>query len=202
MSFEISSPIPYLLNANGFGNGVLEVQLSYLERAISVSSFSQRILYETQPTPFNNALFYLSVHQLQHPLFHIRQFLYSLNIRRETIARQIASFVAHMCNGNTGWNSNFYVIARVDLVRVIRIEEQPRAEGWRGVAVERLSKLKSEEEKGDCSVCLDELDCEKREVIRIPCGHVYHESCIFKWLNSSNSCPLCRSSFPLHNVTN
>ncbi|KAA0044413.1 E3 ubiquitin-protein ligase RNF181-like protein [Cucumis melo var. makuwa] len=219
MSFAISSPIQYLLNGTGFGNGVLEIQLSYVERVISISSVSQRILYETQPIPFNNAHFYLSVHHLQDPLFYIRQFLFSLNIRRENIARQIASYVAHMCNGNTGRNSNFYVIARVDLVRAIRIEEEsmwrdgggvvveaetvvfdevPRAR--RGVVVgERLRKLKSEEEEGDCSVCLDELDCGKREVIRIPCGHVYHESCIFEWLNNNNSCPLCRTSFPLDN---
>ena len=26
----------------------------------------------------------------------------------------------------------------------------------------------------------------------MPCHHVYHESCLFQWLDQSNKCPLCR----------
>lgn len=74
------------------------------------------------------------------------------------------------------------------------------------IAIERLRKYEDEElegfnveEWGDCSVCLNELilcggddgDGEER-VSRMPCGHVYHESCILTWLKKRNCCPLCR----------
>ncbi|XP_023518045.1 E3 ubiquitin-protein ligase RHA2A-like [Cucurbita pepo subsp. pepo] len=60
------------------------------------------------------------------------------------------------------------------------------------------------EEMGDCSICLEELNGngngngngegkKREEVIRMQCGHVYHESCIFNWLHHNSSCPLCRA---------
>ncbi|KAK4270668.1 hypothetical protein QN277_019446 [Acacia crassicarpa] len=49
-----------------------------------------------------------------------------------------------------------------------------------------------------CSICLEEItpsDKEEEEGdVRIPkpCGHVYHHSCITKWLINHHTCPLCR----------
>ncbi|PRQ46695.1 putative transcription factor C2H2 family [Rosa chinensis] len=50
-----------------------------------------------------------------------------------------------------------------------------------------------------CSVCVEGFQAEEEGAIgdrgkRVPCGHVYHETCIAKWLSHSNSCPLCRST--------
>ncbi|XP_038883574.1 E3 ubiquitin-protein ligase RNF181-like [Benincasa hispida] len=223
MSSAASTPIQYRLygTGSGTGNGVLEVQTSYFERMISVSPVTgrpPRILHETPRIPFHNALFYLSLHQLQNPLFYISQFLSSLNIcpaACEIMARQIASYIDRMINENR--ESNFRIIAEVDFSRVIWMEEHsiyggdamaeetvvfdeapPPRRGVEKVAVERVRELKSQEELGDCCICLEELSCEKREVIRIPCGHVYHESCVFKWLRKNNSCPLCRKPLPLN----
>ncbi|XP_022967685.1 E3 ubiquitin-protein ligase RNF181-like [Cucurbita maxima] len=73
-------------------------------------------------------------------------------------------------------------------------ESPPRGRQRRGV----VARVEVEEEKelGDCCICLDEMN-KKREVIRTPCGHAYHESCIFEWLNLHNSCPLCKRPLPL-----
>lgn len=30
------------------------------------------------------------------------------------------------------------------------------------------------------------------EIVRMPCHHVYHRTCIYKWLNNNSSCPTCR----------
>ncbi|KAA0035774.1 E3 ubiquitin-protein ligase RNF181-like protein [Cucumis melo var. makuwa] len=221
MSFAISNPIQYRLYGSGTGgNGILEVRISFFEQMISLSPVTGRphqILHQTPRIPYHNALVYLTLRQLQSPLFYITQFLSSLNIRpaaSQSMARQIASHILQMPDRNG--DRNFHIIAEVDFIRVIwlELEEQSMGAGAeetvvfdeappalkRGVGKARGERLKSEEkveDLGDCSICLDELSCEKREVIRIPCGHVYHESCIFKWLKNHNSCPLCRKPLPL-----
>ncbi|CAN0927521.1 E3 ubiquitin-protein ligase RING1-like [Linum grandiflorum] len=40
-----------------------------------------------------------------------------------------------------------------------------------------------------CSICLAEMG---GRVIRMECKHVFHQSCLMKWLKTSKSCPLCR----------
>ncbi|KAJ4704187.1 E3 ubiquitin-protein ligase RING1-like [Melia azedarach] len=46
-----------------------------------------------------------------------------------------------------------------------------------------------------CAICKDLLPT-GTEVIKLPCLHLYHQSCIFPWLNARNSCPLCRYELP------
>lgn len=43
-----------------------------------------------------------------------------------------------------------------------------------------------------CVVCLDEMEGEAR-VMRLPCGHHFHEECVVRWLTQrTNTCPLCK----------
>ncbi|KMS99874.1 hypothetical protein BVRB_1g017250 [Beta vulgaris subsp. vulgaris] len=46
---------------------------------------------------------------------------------------------------------------------------------------------------GDCAVCLSKF--EQKDLLRLLpiCCHVFHADCIDTWLNSNQSCPLCRS---------
>lgn len=56
-------------------------------------------------------------------------------------------------------------------------------------------KIRIEEgrEHATCAICLVEF-CIADDAIRLPdpCGHVYHEDCIMRWLKRTNTCPLCR----------
>ncbi|KAL4633673.1 hypothetical protein ACB092_04G139500 [Castanea dentata] len=47
----------------------------------------------------------------------------------------------------------------------------------------------------ECTICMEEFQIDSK-VTRMPCSHVYHEKCIFKWLKTSHVCPLCRYPMP------
>lgn len=48
-----------------------------------------------------------------------------------------------------------------------------------------------EEEKEDCSICQNIFDT--GEILSsLKCEHIFHKQCIYRWLNKSLSCPLCR----------
>jgi len=56
----------------------------------------------------------------------------------------------------------------------------------------------SAHETGDkCSICLEELV--STPFLRMPCSlaHLFHRKCLLRWLEASDSCPLCRE--PLGN---
>ena len=46
-----------------------------------------------------------------------------------------------------------------------------------------------------CIICLEEYEIGDL-VYQMSCFHVYHEDCIARWLDDSQSCPVCRYSMP------
>lgn len=42
---------------------------------------------------------------------------------------------------------------------------------------------------GICDICLDTTN---ENMIHIRCIHRFHQSCLYKWINKSRTCPLCR----------
>lgn len=51
----------------------------------------------------------------------------------------------------------------------------------------------------DCIVC-QELFAVGATLVQLPCGHLYHEACLLKWLKLSNTCPYCRRELPTSNA--
>lgn len=43
----------------------------------------------------------------------------------------------------------------------------------------------------ECTICLDDTTSSARWR-SLPCGHVFHESCLVQWLQRAHRCPLCR----------
>ncbi len=41
----------------------------------------------------------------------------------------------------------------------------------------------------ECSICMDKNDL---IWLSLPCEHKFHEECIFKWIETNLSCPICR----------
>ncbi len=52
-------------------------------------------------------------------------------------------------------------------------------------------KENGEIELPSCSICLSDVEM-REETAMIPCGHMFHWSCLSDWLNRQNTCPLCR----------
>lgn len=42
-----------------------------------------------------------------------------------------------------------------------------------------------------CAICWDSMD----KARKLPCGHLFHNSCLRSWLEQDTSCPTCRTSF-------
>ncbi|KAL2930087.1 putative E3 ubiquitin-protein ligase RHY1A, partial [Bienertia sinuspersici] len=75
-----------------------------------------------------------------------------------------------------------------------------------GLTVEALSELQHEvfleqqnlvthpvsKASTECSICLENF-VEGNELINLPCGHRFHTSCLYPWLQTCGECPYCRS---------
>ena len=51
----------------------------------------------------------------------------------------------------------------------------------------------------NCCICITDIN--KGELtIMLPCGHLFHDSCLFSWLKKHNTCPICRFELPPEEV--
>ena len=122
-------------------------------------------------------------------------------------ARSIQNLVSHMDGGMV-----FPLQARIRLVtmhvrneRVLidlatmesMIENEGRGNGMIPATEISIKTLKTETilEGESCRICLEELGGGS-EVTVMPCSHVFHGSCIIRWLKQSHVCPICRFEMP------
>ncbi len=52
-----------------------------------------------------------------------------------------------------------------------------------------------EKNSDDCAICWDHMDAARK----LPCGHLFHNSCLRSWLEQDTSCPTCRTSLKNRN---
>jgi len=70
-------------------------------------------------------------------------------------------------------------------VRSILISNQPQ--------LRQLIALRHGSHAHDCAICLEStVGAKDNELVVLPCGHVFHQSCIDNWFNRSQKCPTCR----------
>jgi hypothetical protein len=106
--------------------------------------------------------------------------------------------------------SNFTSSFEDPLTRIIFLQSmQNQPSGSPPASKESLKRLKKfnmteeyckKSEKGElefpsCSVCLTDIGKDQPTTL-VPCGHMFHDECISKWLNMHNSCPVCRYELP------
>lgn len=52
-----------------------------------------------------------------------------------------------------------------------------------------------EKNSDDCAICWDRMESARK----LPCGHLFHNSCLRSWLEQDTSCPTCRTSLKNRN---
>ena len=93
------------------------------------------------------------------------------------------------------------------LYRSIRRGNRPDAD-WVPTSRDLLKQMKkvtfnpeAHPEGIECVICMEEYK-ETDEVIELPCNekHFFHAKCITDWLNSNNSCPLCKKPITMEDL--
>lgn len=59
-----------------------------------------------------------------------------------------------------------------------------------------------EDSQIQCAVCFEKFNLNESGVRKLPCDHLFHDTCIFPWLQSNASCPICRAQLPNANQNN
>ena len=50
-----------------------------------------------------------------------------------------------------------------------------------------------------CSICLTDIERKHKECV-LKCTHIYHIQCIELWIQTQNTCPICREVIPIHYI--
>ncbi|GJM95338.1 hypothetical protein PR202_ga12060 [Eleusine coracana subsp. coracana] len=58
---------------------------------------------------------------------------------------------------------------------------------------EASEETEHKEPSAECSICLERCD-DAEGLIQLRCKHVFHSSCLKRWLRSHGDCPYCRAS--------
>ena len=103
-------------------------------------------------------------------------------------------------NYTSNFNRNFFG----DIASLIELAHRGKKQAHPPASQEALSKLKRfplqerfcQKKEGklelpNCCICQSEIELGK-ETVLLPCGHMYHWDCCSQWLNTNNTCPICR----------
>jgi hypothetical protein len=78
----------------------------------------------------------------------------------------------------------------------------PVSKSWLANEFPKYVFKECEKPEHKCPICLlkfvDENEWQETHVgVKLPaCGHIFHKECLEKWLEHTNSCPMCRHEFP------
>jgi hypothetical protein len=92
------------------------------------------------------------------------------------------------------------IIANEEISNTIRLEHNENIPEYEYISnnlrsnqqLPRLVQTRVAEggEHGACSICWEDMNTANQLV----CGHIFHRTCLKSWLETSNTCPLCRYS--------
>ena len=68
-------------------------------------------------------------------------------------------------------------------------------------AVPHIHQSLDDAERGEsdelsCSICLNEVDVSANKYMVTPCNHFFHDTCLERWMDVKQECPVCRTALP------
>lgn len=129
----------------------------------------------------SNSLDYKRVNlllQLRQNVQEARQLTVNIPIIIEPISNPSAIWIRRGCIWQLSYDCK--VLENGTLVGIVRTPQQQR--------MSRLTMRDSANDDDKCAICLVTFE---RQVWELPCGHVYHHSCINRWFSDRSTCPLC-----------
>ena len=79
---------------------------------------------------------------------------------------------------------------------LLGLDDGVKRPGLTTFELQRLDKVTVSEEQAEaenaCTICLEGLAAGSKAT-QLACGHLFHTSCIERWLSDHVVCPLCRS---------
>ncbi|XP_021723361.1 E3 ubiquitin-protein ligase SDIR1-like [Chenopodium quinoa] len=91
------------------------------------------------------------------------------------------------------------------------VEEQvPLIKGLERVDVDHEDGNNGELLERECGICLQSLKVDNnvarandvgaiiKSLVKLPSGHVFHETCVLRWLYTNHVCPFCRLELSQH----
>eukprot|EP00658_Telonema_sp_P-2_P079756 TRINITY_DN7795_c0_g1_i10.p1 TRINITY_DN7795_c0_g1~~TRINITY_DN7795_c0_g1_i10.p1 ORF type:complete len:370 (+),score=37.32 TRINITY_DN7795_c0_g1_i10:246-1355(+) len=121
----------------------------------------------------------------------VSSFLHSSTVLRQAIRRARDLEALHEIALDLMFQENLQIALNIS-EQEIKPARAPATEAELSLLEEAGAGVLKGEPK--CSICLCEWDPPNEEISMLPgCNHVYHDPCIKKWLQSCNSCPVCRA---------
>lgn len=86
-------------------------------------------------------------------------------------------------------------VAEFQLPNTVPAEERLRVRGLSRISISEEHISDGNSISSSCPICLIDFQLGEEGVSQMRCGHIFHSICIYRWLQSGDSCPVCRRSF-------
>ncbi|PIN11965.1 hypothetical protein CDL12_15430 [Handroanthus impetiginosus] len=120
---------------------------------------------------------------------------FSASPTREGKVAAICHCMTALCNNRRNNNINNVSAGREPIIRTNKTIN-------RSLVPVVISKYCKECKEDLCAICLGEF--KEGEGVRVlsECTHIFHVSCIDKWIENQPNCPLCRANTILPSISN
>lgn len=71
----------------------------------------------------------------------------------------------------------------------VELHLMEESKGW---TTSCIPKSKSMNSVHECSICLEDHICDEEAIELQDCFHVFHKTCLWRWIWTKSICPLCR----------
>lgn len=76
--------------------------------------------------------------------------------------------------------------------KVKEVSSTTKVKKFKKIRITRENMMDSSHNQKSCSICLQDFLVGEKAICLVQCQHVFHQTCIWRWLVGKRTCPLCR----------